>query len=62
MTLDTFYIKKAKDELRETDERKRQSIEQFRDWLSKHPFLNSIRKGDSVAITYVVLLSSATKR
>lgn len=46
MTLDNFFIEKAKSELRETDTRKTQSLEQFRDWLSKHPFLKDVRQGE----------------
>lgn len=46
MTLDNFFVEKAKNELRETESRKEQSLEQFRDWLSKHPFLNDVRNDD----------------
>lgn len=39
-SLSEFYIKKAEEELGETESRKQQSIEQFKDWLKKHPFIN----------------------
>lgn len=45
MPLDDFYIEKAKNELRETDGRKSQSLEQFREWISKHLFLKDVRQG-----------------
>lgn len=35
----------AKSELREEDLRKRQSLAQFREWLSKHPFIKKCRQG-----------------
>jgi hypothetical protein len=46
MTLDNFFIEKAKNELRETETRKAQSLEQFRDWISKHAFLKDVRQGE----------------
>lgn len=39
------FIEKARIELREDESRKYQSLAQFRDWLSKHPFLSSVRQG-----------------
>jgi hypothetical protein len=38
-TLSDFYIQKAKTELNETEARKQQSIKQFKEWISKHPFI-----------------------
>lgn len=43
--MDQKFIDKAKDELGETDLKKTQSLQQFRDWLSKHPFLSDVRQG-----------------
>ena len=48
MTLDNYFIEKAKNELRETETRKAQSLEQFRDWLSKHAFLKDVRQGEKL--------------
>jgi hypothetical protein len=46
MSLDNFFTEKAKNELRETDTRKAQSLEQFREWISKHAFLQNVRQGE----------------
>ncbi|KAG5670206.1 hypothetical protein PVAND_000484 [Polypedilum vanderplanki] len=46
MTLDNFFIEKAKNELRETETRKEQSLDQFREWISKHAFLKDVRQDD----------------
>lgn len=43
--MDQKYIDIAKNELREDDLRKSQSLAQFRDWISKHPFLSEVRQG-----------------
>lgn len=43
--MDKKFIEKARDELREDDSRRAQSLVQFRDWLSKHPFLQGVRQG-----------------
>lgn len=40
-----FYNDKARIELRETDVRKDQSLEQFREWLKKHPFIKNYQPG-----------------
>lgn len=45
MVLDNFFVEKARNELRETQSRKTQSLEQFRDWINKHAFLRDVRKG-----------------
>jgi hypothetical protein len=34
-----FYRNKARDELRETDARKEQSLQQLREWIVKNPFI-----------------------
>lgn len=46
MSLNDFFIEKAEKELRETDARKNQSLVQFRNWLSNHPFLKDVRQGE----------------
>lgn len=45
MVLEQMYIDKAKNELREDDLRKSQSLAQFREWIAKHPFLKNVRQG-----------------
>lgn len=45
LKMDQKYIDIARNELREDDLRKSQSLVQFRDWLSKHPFLSEVRQG-----------------
>jgi hypothetical protein len=45
VAMDNFFIEKAKNELRETESRKSQSLEQFRAWINKHPFLSNVRQG-----------------
>lgn len=44
--MDKKFIEKARIELREEEFRKVQSLTQFRDWLSKHPFLSGVRQGE----------------
>lgn len=36
---------KAKIEVREDETRKQQSLEQFREWIAKHPFIKNCRTG-----------------
>ena len=43
--LSEMYLIRAKTELREEDSRKSQSLAQFREWLSKHPFIKKCRQG-----------------
>jgi hypothetical protein len=38
-------LKQNKEEIREDDSRKEQSLAQFREWLSKHPFIVKCRTG-----------------
>lgn len=38
-------LERAKTELREECSRKSQSLAQFREWLSKHPFIKKCRQG-----------------
>lgn len=40
------YIKKAREELREEPVRKAQALAQFKDWISKHPFIKECCQGD----------------
>lgn len=44
--MDKKFIEKAKNELREDEIRKVQSLTQFREWLTKHPFLSGVRQGE----------------
>lgn len=44
--MDQKFIDIARNELREDEFRKQQSLVQFRDWISKHPFLNQVRQGE----------------
>lgn len=46
MLSDKFLVK-AKEELREDEKRKQQALEHFREWLQKHPYIKSIRQGES---------------
>jgi len=39
------FRKIALEELNEDDNRKKQSLQQFRDWIKKHPFIKSGRQG-----------------
>lgn len=45
MLSDKFLVK-AKEELREDDKRKEQALEHFREWISKHPYIKSVRQGN----------------
>lgn len=38
-------IQKNKDEIREEESRKNQALVQFREWISKHPFISNGRQG-----------------
>ncbi|CRL05182.1 CLUMA_CG018229, isoform A [Clunio marinus] len=51
--LSKFYIDKAKSELREDETRKSQSLAQFREWISKHPFLSEARKDESYLLQFL---------
>lgn len=39
-------LKQNKEEIREDDTRKEQSLAQFREWLAKHPFIVKCRQGN----------------
>lgn len=45
MLSDKFLVK-AKEELREDEKRKEQALEHFREWISKHPYIKSVRQGN----------------
>ncbi|KAL7011970.1 hypothetical protein ACKWTF_014537 [Chironomus riparius] len=51
--LSDFFIQKAKTELNETESRKEQSIKQFYEWLSKHPFINKLDIEPFQVITFL---------
>jgi len=38
----------AKEELREDENRKQQALQQFREWIMKHPFLKNVRQGQLI--------------
>ena len=38
-------VEENKAAIREDEPRKQQALEQFRDWLSKHPFISNTRQG-----------------
>ena len=40
-----LLAEKAEKELRETESRRKQSLEQFKNWLKKHPYLKNTRQG-----------------
>ncbi|KAG5671153.1 hypothetical protein PVAND_001366 [Polypedilum vanderplanki] len=46
-------IKKAEVELRETESRKLQSLEQFRDWLRRHQYIKYSRQDDTYLLEYL---------
>lgn len=46
--MDQKFIKIAEKELREDELRKQQALAQFRDCLSKHPFLKNVRQGELI--------------
>lgn len=44
-TLDEKFVIKARDELRETDELKKEKLNEFRGWLAKHNYFKNSRQG-----------------
>jgi len=38
----------AKEELREDENRKQQALQQFKDWIAKHPFVRNVRQGQLI--------------
>ena len=47
--LDEKFILKARKELREDENRKKQALEHFREWIKKHPYIKQIRQGKKKA-------------
>jgi hypothetical protein len=47
-TVDERVLENAKRYLREDESRKQQSLAQFREWLSKHPFIIKCSAGEEV--------------
>ena len=39
------FVQKARLELREEENRKKQALEHFREWIRKHPYIKQIRQG-----------------
>jgi hypothetical protein len=39
-------VEQSKVLIRENDVRKEQSLEQFKEWLKKHPFIKNCRQGN----------------
>lgn len=52
-----FFVKVAKEELREDDCRKSQALAQFRGILSKHPAIKKCRTGKKIQFIFVRLNS-----
>lgn len=48
------FISIARRELGETDLRKSQSLQQFRDWIAKHPLLEDARQGEESGSTIII--------
>lgn len=51
--LDEKFVVKARKELREDDNRKKQALEHFREWIRKHPFIKEIRQGEKSSFVHV---------
>jgi hypothetical protein len=43
--MDPKFVEIAKNELREEEPRRTQALQQFNDWLDKHPFITKVRRG-----------------
>lgn len=46
--MDQKFVDKAKNELGEDDLKKMQSLQQFREFISKHHYLNEAPQGDTI--------------
>lgn len=44
--LEEKFVQKARSELREDENRKKQALEHFREWIAKHPYIKRIRQGN----------------
>lgn len=51
--LSEYYLKLAKDELREDENRKSQSLAQFRELIAKHPSIKKCRSGKKVHLQLI---------
>ncbi|CAO1439479.1 unnamed protein product [Diamesa serratosioi] len=49
----TNYLNKAREEIREDETRKAQSLEQFREWISKHPAFKNCRSDDLFFLSFL---------
>jgi hypothetical protein len=63
MALDAKFVLKAQDELREDDLRKKQALEQFREWLQKQSHIKNCRTGNFVSYycASVIIMSDNEK-
>uniref|UniRef100_A0A2M4ADW1 Putative phosphatidylinositol transfer protein sec14 n=1 Tax=Anopheles triannulatus TaxID=58253 RepID=A0A2M4ADW1_9DIPT len=52
-TLPDLYRKLAKEELREDDEIREQSLEQMREWIAKHPYIRKCRTDSSFLLRFL---------
>lgn len=53
--LDEKFVLKAKKELREDENRKKQALEHFREWIRKHPYIKQIRQGEKIPLVCKVI-------
>lgn len=51
--LDEKFIQKARKELREDENRKKQALEHFREWIRKHPYIKQIRQDDIFLLQFL---------
>ena len=57
--LSDFYTQIAKSELNETEIRKEQSIKQFNEWLSKHPFIKKCEIGEILDYVEIIIINGS---
>jgi hypothetical protein len=50
IAMDPKFIKKAKEELGEDELKKSQSLQQFREYISKHQYFSNVPQGKKVLI------------
>lgn len=53
-------IEKGKIDVREDDNRREQSLKQFREWIAKHPFIKNCKTGAKNCNT-LILIAIKTK-
>jgi hypothetical protein len=51
--LEEKFIQKARVELREEENRKKQALEHFREWIKKHPYIKQIRQDDIFLLQFL---------